>query len=189
MPKGWRVPKKLQKQSFGAWVASKLSFLVVFLVPSSVLAPKLWFYLGPSMVFARFCSKMLPKPWGVPKQQSFGAKAQEGPQKTTPKLCFFLGFFWYPPAFWHQNFSFFGTLHGFGKVFQKIQLKSRCWQHCCSETSVFVGFYEGSKPAFGGFLTPGIRFRVRIRTPSNNEIAENYGFCSVFGSYMTTSVA
>ena len=71
------------------------------------------------------------------------AKTMEGPEKTkvlehwvawqlkTLKLCF-VWFFsslqrfgtktlfflcsWYPPAFWHQNFGFFGTLHGVGKV-------------------------------------------------------------------------
>ena len=30
------------------------------------------------------------------------------------------------------------------KFSSKIQLKSRFWQHCCSETTVFVGFYDGS---------------------------------------------
>ena len=169
------------------------------MVPSSVLAPKLWFFWDPSVFWEHFGAKPCQKHGGSPKKQSFGAKALEGTKTTkdkvlehcvvwqlkTPKLCFFVflvpssdlapnlccfgdppcfwqgftpkcsqntegsqkkpsaeyhknpknkvlehwvvwqlktpelcffDFFWYPPAFWHQNFVVLGTLHGFGKV-------------------------------------------------------------------------
>ena len=117
-------PKKQKKQSSGALGSlaaqdSKTLFFV-FLGPSSVLAPKFWFFWtfhGVGKVLLQNAPKILRGP----KNQSFGAKALEGPKNTkknkvlehwvvwqlkTPKLCFL--FFWDPPAFWHQSFGFFG---------------------------------------------------------------------------------
>ena len=55
----------------------------------------------------------VPKRWRVPKKV-FGVLRCQYPN--APNLCVFFGFFWDPPACWQQNFVFFGTPQGFGKV-------------------------------------------------------------------------
>ena len=72
--KRWKVPKNQKNKSFGALGSlaaqdSKTLFFCVF-GTYSVLGPKLCF-LGSSMVLAWLCSKMLPKPGGVPKNPKF----------------------------------------------------------------------------------------------------------------------
>ena len=62
------------------------------------------------------------------RNQSFGAKTLENPKKQNTQSFRALGnfaaqrsktlvflLFWDPPVFWHQNFGFLGTLHGFGQ--------------------------------------------------------------------------
>ena len=105
-----------------------------------------------------FAAKPGPNPQGSQNNQSFGAKMLESPQKTqrnkvlehwvvwqlkTPTLfcfCFFLA----PPAFWHQNLGIFGTLHGFGKVFQYNIAKIQVLAALLLRKSCFRGIYAGS---------------------------------------------
>ena len=57
-----------------------------------------------------------------PKKQSFGALSCQITQCS--KTLFFFFVFWCPPAFWHQDRGFSGTLHGFGKVSLQNALKT-----------------------------------------------------------------
>ena len=69
----------------------------------------------------------MPKPWRVPKKQSFGAKTLESTKKLQKKTKFWSPelpnypmlqnfVFFVPSSVLAPKLWFFGTLHGFGKV-------------------------------------------------------------------------
>ena len=146
------------------------------------------------MFLARFCSKVLPKHEGFQKNQSFSAKCWRVPKKQKKQsfgvlscsktLCFF-AFFWDPPAFWHQNFGFWDPSRLLAAVFAPKPLF--LWGFLRAQT--WFRRLSSSRNPVSDLTNSMERRLVGIRTASSNEIAQDRSFCSVFSSYMTTSVA
>ena len=117
---GYQKKKKIKFWSIGFGSSRRQNFVFWFFwYPPTFWHQNFGFFVT-SRVLAGFCSKMLPKPCGVQKKQSFGHKTQEGTRKNKKNQSFgvlglaaqdaktlFFWSFWYPPAFWHQNFGFF----------------------------------------------------------------------------------
>ena len=116
VPKRWRVPKKPKQPKFWSLelpnypMRKNFFFFLFFLVPSCVLAPKLWFFWDLFKVLRAFWSKTLPKPWRVRKKTKFWCQNAGGYKKNkknkvfehwvvwqlkTPKLFFFFFFFFF----------------------------------------------------------------------------------------------
>ena len=113
---------------------------LVFLVPSSVLAPKLWCFGTPSRLWEHFGAKPYQNPGGYQKNQSFGAKTLEGTKKnfrvlschqtTQCSKTLGFGFFWYLPAFWHQNFGVLGPPMVLARLCSKMLSNTdRCYYY------------------------------------------------------------
>ena len=123
LPTRWRVPKNQKKtQSFGA-LGIRLQKL--FWDPQR-FGTKTLFFWDPPWFWQGFAPKGSQNLEGTKKQQSFNAGGSPKNRKkqsfgalgslAAPDSNTFFWFFWDPPACWHQNFGFLGTLHGLGKA-------------------------------------------------------------------------